>query len=171
MIKTLLSILLLSQSIGWSQSILSKYTIDNTHKVVSIPFNDVYIWSNYFVRYEFLHNSNLELNQIVTKQLQIDSTNKINHNLVYNTFIQIHQEDSIQREILLEKIAERDVKIDTLKSEKNAEINKNFVLKNVTLPNEKNDSFNAGKSKGQMTGGIIGTVLGGVIALILKISI
>lgn len=91
--------------------------------------------------------------------------------MVYNTFIQIHQEDSIQREILLEKIAERDVKIDTLKSEKNAEINKNFVLKNVTLPNEKNDSFNAGKSKGQMTGGIIGTVLGGVIALILKISI
>lgn len=152
-----------------SQNIPSKYIINNTSKSVTVPFDDVYIWSNYFVRYEFLHNSNYELNQIVTKQFQIDSSNKINQNLVYNNFIRIQKVDSTEKEILFKKILERDVKIDTLKSEKNAEINKNFVLQNVTIPNEKTKSYGEGKIKGIKTGGLYGTVVGAVLVVALKI--
>lgn len=152
-----------------SQSIQSKYLINNSNKTVSIPFTDVYVWSNYFVRYEFLHNSNSELNQIVTRQFQIDSSSKINHKLIYDNFIRITKQDSIQKEILLKKITERDVKIDTLKSEKNVEINKNFVTTNVTLPLEKQKSFNSGKTRGIIVGGLYGTVIGAVLIVVIKI--
>lgn len=152
-----------------SQSTQSKYVIDNSLKTVAVPFTDVYIWSNYFVRYEYLTNSNQELNQYLTKQFQIDSSNKINHNLIYNNFLRIQKQDSIQREILFKKISERDEKIDTLKKQVSDQINKNFVTENVTIPNEKQKSFNLGKTKGEVKGGVYGTVFGVVLVVVLKI--
>lgn len=152
-----------------SQSTQSKYVIDNSLKTVAVPFTDVYIWSNYFVRYEYLTNSNQELNQYLTKQFQIDSSNKINHNLIYNNFLRIQTQDSIQREILFKKILEKDEKIDTLKKQVSDQINKNFVTENVTIPNEKQKSFNLGKTKGEVKGGVYGTVFGVVLVVVLKI--
>ena len=169
--KTLLLILLWVPFIGSSQSILSKYQIDNVNKSVTVPFTDVYIWSNYFIRYEYLNNSNIELNQYLTKTFQIDSANKINHSLIYTNFINIQKQDSIQKVVLETKISQRDTKIDTLKETLNKAINKNFVTENVTVPLEKQKSFDIGKTKGMLKGGIYGTAVGVVITILLKIAL
>ena len=168
--KIPLLILLSIPSIGLSQNILSKYQIDNVEKSVKIPFTDVYIWSNYFVRYEYLNNSNIELNQYLTKSFQIDSTNKSNHSLIYKNFINIHKQDSIQKIVLETKILQRDTKIDTLKDTLNKAVNKNFVTENVTIPLEKQKSFDIGKSKGMIKGGLYGTATGVIITILLKIA-
>jgi hypothetical protein len=131
----------------------------------------VYIWSNYFIRYEFLNNSNIELNQYLTKSFQIDSANKVNHTLVYNNFLHIQKQDSIQKVVLEAKIVERDVKIDTLKKENSDLINQNFVTNNVTIPLEKTKSYNSGKTKGTWNGIFIGTPIGVVLTIVLKILI
>jgi hypothetical protein len=172
MIRMCLLTLLLTPFIGLSQNIQSKgYQIDNTNKLVTIPFNDVYIWSNYFIRYEFLNNSNIELNQYLTKSFQIDSANKVNHTLVYNTFVNLHKQDSIQKSVLEAKIVERDVKIDTLKKHNSDLINKNFVTNNVTIPLVKVESYNSGKTKGKLTGLAWGTPIGIAVTILLKILI
>ena len=170
-IKILLLILLSIPSIGLSQNILSKYQIDNVDKSIKVPFSDVYIWSNYFIRYEYLNNSNIELNQYLTKTFQIDSTNKLNHSLIYKNFINIQKQDSIQKVVLETKISQRDTKIDTLKETLNKAINKNFVIENVTVPLEKKKSFDIGKTKGMIQGGIYGTAVGVVITILLKIAL
>lgn len=154
-----------------SQSILSKYQIDNSAKTVTVPFTDVYIWSNYFIRYEYLNNSNIELNQYLTKTFQIDSTNKLNHALIYQNFIHIQKQDSVQKAVLETKIVQRDTKIDTLKAQLNDAVNKNFVTENVTIPLEKQKSFDVGKTKGIVKGGLYGTATGVIIIILLKIAL
>ena len=137
-----LSTLLLIPFIGLSQSTLSEsYRIDNTNKVVSIPFNKVLIWSNYFIRYQFLSDSNIELNQYLTKSFQIDSANKVNHSLIYNNFLHIQKQDSIQKSVLESKIVERDVKIDTLTKQKSDLINQLIGLEFEKHTNRKITKF------------------------------
>jgi hypothetical protein len=118
-----------------------------------------------------LNNSNIELNQYLNKSFQIDSANKVNHTLVYNTLINIQKQDSIQKKVLEAKIAERDVKIDTLKKENSDLINKNFVTNNVTIPLIKVESYNSGKKNGKLTGLAWGTPIGIAVTFLLKILI
>lgn len=111
------------------------------------------------------------MNQYLTKTFQIDSTNKLNHALIYQNFIHIQKQDSVQKAVLETKIVQRDTKIDTLKAQLNDAVNKNFVTENVTIPLEKQKSFDVGKTKGIVKGGLYGTATGVIIIILLKIAL
>ena len=49
------SVLALSQTNTQSKR---EYQIDNVNKLVAVPFDTIYVWGNYFIRYEYLEKDN-----------------------------------------------------------------------------------------------------------------
>jgi hypothetical protein len=124
--------------------------------VVSVPFDTIYVWGNYFRKYEYLSISNKDLKNIISKTFEIDSTQNKTNEFVINTFKTIIRNDSTIKVNLNTKIEDRDKTIDKQDIKINTLTNDIDGINKYKIP--------AIKTNARIGGILIGFPIGALIA-------
>lgn len=128
-----------------------EYQIDNVNKLVAVPFDTIYVWGNYFIRYEYLEKDNRNLNSILKTTFTLDSLNNITVKRLMENQENIIKEKTFQHEFVLKKYDDCQV----TSSQKDVTI----VQQNTKLDIYKSKYTIMRDAKIFGTGMIIGTIL------------
>jgi len=157
----------LTQSQTSSDETRLNYGIDNKNKRVSLDFQTIYKFGNYFIQYEYFKRSNVELNSILSQKYFNDSLSNVYYNSSFSKFNNIYKNDSIEKSNLKQIVKRNE---DSLNSkERKIVILENTAsnTKQFIIPFEKKKS----KIGGIVLGGSLGLSIGTLIGMaIIKLS-